>query len=122
MAPEVALKRSYTELVDVYSFGILIWQMAKDKLPFKGFNKEEFIRNVVVGRQRPKIGQSWPTAFSSLLQRCWETSPFDRPNFAQIVAELNQLIGSGTPTGVRASAFKAPPVASRGKGADSTWF
>ena len=123
MAPEVALKRSYTELVDVYSFGILVWQMAKDKVPFKGYNKDEFLRNVVVGGQRPKIGQSWPSAFSSLLTRCWENSPFDRPTFAQIVTELNALIGDEPVSKVgRGPVSRAPPVSARGKGADSTWF
>ena len=36
MAPEVAKKESYSEKVDVYSFGVLVWQMAKDRVPFKG--------------------------------------------------------------------------------------
>ena len=36
MAPEVALRQPYTEKVDVYSFGIMVWQMARDRIPFKG--------------------------------------------------------------------------------------
>ena len=36
MAPEVALRKPYTEKCDVYSFGILVWQMARDRVPFKG--------------------------------------------------------------------------------------
>jgi len=36
MAPEVALKAPYSEKADVYSFGIMIWQMARDRVPFKG--------------------------------------------------------------------------------------
>jgi serine/threonine protein kinase len=135
MAPEVALKRAYTELVDVYSFGILVWQMAKDKIPFKGFNKEEFLRNVVVGGLRPKIDKSWPPGFSTLLQRCWEPNMFDRPKFSDIVIELNKLVGdegvssswmnrqnstTSTITGKStAPPARVPPQRSKG---DSTWF
>ena len=36
MCPEVALHKPYNEKCDVYSFGILLWEMASGKLPFKG--------------------------------------------------------------------------------------
>ena len=36
MAPEVAQRLPYNEKVDVYSYGIMVWQMARDKIPFKG--------------------------------------------------------------------------------------
>ena len=36
MAPEVALRLPYNEKVDVYSYGIMVWQMARDRVPFKG--------------------------------------------------------------------------------------
>ena len=35
MAPEVALQQPYDKRADVYSFGIIVWQMARGKLPFK---------------------------------------------------------------------------------------
>ena len=92
MAPEVALKRPYSEKVDVYSFGILVWQMARDKIPFKGLNKEEFMRNIVAGGQRPKLDKSWPVGFSSLLQKCWNTDASQRPSFSRLVSDFNKLI------------------------------
>ena len=39
MAPEVALKKPYNEKADVYSFAIMLWQMARDKVPFKGMTR-----------------------------------------------------------------------------------
>ena len=39
MAPEVALRKPYNEKVDVYSYGIMVWQMARDRVPFKGLSK-----------------------------------------------------------------------------------
>jgi len=55
MAPEVALQEPYTEKVDVYSFGIMLWQMTNDKVPFRGMTKQDFMKNVVMGDLRPKL-------------------------------------------------------------------
>jgi serine/threonine protein kinase len=49
MAPEVALKLPYTEKVDVYSFGILVWQMGRDRVPFKGMKRDDLMNTVVEG-------------------------------------------------------------------------
>ena len=92
MAPEVALREPYTEKVDVYSFGIMVWQMAKDKVPFTGMGKKAFIENVVVGGLRPKLDKSWPSGFCRLLTDCWQRDPSSRPSFAMIVLDLDRLI------------------------------
>eukprot|EP01031_Cornospumella_fuschlensis_P025890 gene25890-31264_t len=93
MAPEVALRQPYTEKVDVYSFGIMLWQMARDRVPFKGYNKDNFIKQVVIGGERPKLDSSWPHAFTDLLTRCWYKDAKVRPSFEAIKGELDILIG-----------------------------
>jgi serine/threonine protein kinase len=96
MAPEVALCKPYTEKVDVYSFGILLWQMARDRIPFKGMNKEEFMKAVVNDNERPKLDSSWPVGFSSLLTSCWNKDPLKRPTFEAILKELDLLLNPGS--------------------------
>jgi serine/threonine protein kinase len=91
MAPEVVLRHPYSEKADVYSFGIMLWQMARDKVPFKGFSKEEFIDQVVHQGERPKLDRSWPVGFTNLLKACWADEAERRPSFGQVVAELNRL-------------------------------
>ena len=54
MAPEVALRLPYNERADIYSFGIMVWQMARDRVPFKGMGREDFMSLVVLGGERPK--------------------------------------------------------------------
>ena len=39
----MALKKPYNEKADVYSFGIILWQMGRDKVPFKGLSRTEFM-------------------------------------------------------------------------------
>jgi serine/threonine protein kinase len=92
MAPEVALKLPYTEKVDVYSFSIMLWQMARDRVPFNGWTKAEFMKNVVIGKQRPKLDKTWPPPFSNLLSACWDSEPTQRPDFKTILAQIDGLI------------------------------
>jgi serine/threonine protein kinase len=92
MAPEVALREPYNEKVDVYSFGIMLWQMARDCLPFSGLGKTAFMQEVVRGGLRPKLDRSWPDAFCSLLTSCWAREPQRRPCFAEVIAELGSLM------------------------------
>lgn len=96
MAPEVALREPYSEKVDVYSFGIMLWQMARDNLPFTGLDKTAFMQEVVRGNLRPKLDRSWPDGFSNLLTACWARDPQKRPSFSVIVIELNTLMSGLT--------------------------
>ncbi len=94
MAPEVVMRKPYTEKADVYSFGIMLWQMARDKVPFKGFTKDEFIEHVVEYRERPKCDKSWPIGFTRLINACWDHDQHKRPSFQVIVQEINKLIAA----------------------------
>lgn len=96
MAPEVCLQKPYSEKVDVYSFGITLWQMARNSIPFDGLYKEHFFRIVVVEGERPKIDTSWPEQFSRLLRQCWDADYRKRPSFSQVVLELESLIENNT--------------------------
>eukprot|EP00597_Dinobryon_sp_UTEXLB2267_P004381 CAMPEP_0170075316 /NCGR_PEP_ID=MMETSP0019_2-20121128/12469_1 /TAXON_ID=98059 /ORGANISM="Dinobryon sp., Strain UTEXLB2267" /LENGTH=683 /DNA_ID=CAMNT_0010286195 /DNA_START=86 /DNA_END=2137 /DNA_ORIENTATION=- len=124
MAPEVALRLPYSEKVDVYSYGIMVWQMARDRVPFKGLNKEEFLRTVVKGGMRPKLDRSWPKGFSDLLTRCWDREPTNRPSFAMVIIELNQLITAtgGSVDWSKRGRNSIRMDSSNGKNAHSTWF
>ena len=94
MAPEVALREPYTEKVDVYSFGIMLWQMARDQVPFSGLGKTAFMQEVVRGHIRPKLDRSWPEGFNTLLTSCWARDSEKRPGFKMIIHSLNNLLAS----------------------------
>ena len=94
MAPEVALRLPYTEKVDVYSFAIVVWQMARDRVPFKGLNRDEFFEQIVANGERPKLDKAWPPAFTDLITQCWHKDPSKRPSFDEVVAGLDELIKS----------------------------
>ena len=56
MAPEVALSKPYNEKVDIYSFGMILYQIITGVTPFSGFKKEKFYQEVVHKRIRPGLG------------------------------------------------------------------
>jgi len=75
MAPEVALCQPYTEKADVYSFGILLWQIIEMEKPFGKLNDHAIERKVVHLGYRPKIDPQWPSSIRRLLQDCFASSP-----------------------------------------------
>mmetsp|Transcript_2856 Transcript_2856/g.4341 ORF Transcript_2856/g.4341 Transcript_2856/m.4341 type:complete len:452 (+) Transcript_2856:42-1397(+) len=81
MAPEVALGKPYNQSVDVYSFGIILWQITKGRVPFSGLGRRTYMENVVMGGERPRCDRKWPKAFTALLQRCWHEDMTQRPLF-----------------------------------------
>lgn len=91
MAPEVVLNQQYTEKVDVYSFAIVVWTIACNKPPFKGFDRTMHRNRVVMGGERPKFDPTWPPDFIDLLQACWHQDSETRPPFSAISAQLDLI-------------------------------
>ena len=91
-ALQVALKQSYNQKVDVYSFGITLWEMLTGKLPFKGINRQEFMDEVVAKGFRPAVPKSLPPVLGNLLRDCWDANSLRRPSFENILATLGAAI------------------------------
>ena len=87
MAPEVAQVMPYGLSADVYSFGILMWEMLTLKAAFEGYTREKHYKEVVVEGKRPKLSKSWPFVVQNFIDRCWDETPSKRPTF-QAVCEL----------------------------------
>ncbi|KAL7516969.1 hypothetical protein ACHAWX_001939, partial [Stephanocyclus meneghinianus] len=93
MAPEVAQVIPYGFSADVYSYGILVWEMMTLKPAFYNFTRARHFKEVIVEGKRPKIPRSWPYVERNLLERCWAPRPSDRPTFQAVC----QLIKFGLP-------------------------
>eukprot|EP01036_Dinobryon_divergens_P026927 gene26927-35624_t len=99
MAPEVYLIQPYNETVDVYSFGIILWQLAKCKIPFDGFTKKQLEDEVMRGGVRPKVSsRRIPVALQNLMTKCWAPQYSKRPSFIEILATMEQIIASEFPS------------------------
>ena len=98
-APE-ALKGSsiipYSQPIDVYSFGILLWQLFSGKIPYYEFEND--IKNQIINGSRPSINDipsyilEEHEEIIELMKACWDTNPRVRPSFGEIIAILYPYI------------------------------
>mmetsp|Transcript_16369 Transcript_16369/g.16481 ORF Transcript_16369/g.16481 Transcript_16369/m.16481 type:complete len:387 (+) Transcript_16369:94-1254(+) len=100
MAPEVLMWMQYTELVDVYSYGLIMWQVATGLVPFGALTTAECKRRIVLNRERPSLQQltvegkdaSVPAPLVDLMGRCWHWKAGCRPTSIEVVEELTHLL------------------------------
>ena len=96
MAPEVAKGWAYDMTVDVYSFGILLWEICSLDRPFSQYTKEEHTNMVVNGETRLDIALWWPVELQWLLKKCWTFFPSGRPSFIDIRDVIEEIIQDST--------------------------
>jgi len=100
MAPEALLRKPHNEKVDVYSFGIVCWQLlVMNPQPFKEYLEQgslEIFTEAVCNRgERPSLtGQ--PKKVKKFIQRLWDDDPEKRPDFESIIEELNEIMLEST--------------------------
>ncbi len=78
---------------DVYSYGILLWELVTHKNPFSHLNlripAQEFeLQTKILNGERPPIPDSCKSKLTSLMQRCWSEEPSRRPIFTQVLTYL----------------------------------
>jgi serine/threonine protein kinase len=88
-APEICNGEAYTEASDVFSFGIILYEIAARVLPFPDSLPEE-VRKLWQASKRPTIPDDVPPDFERLIKMCWEQSPYSRPSFKEIVSYLRR--------------------------------
>jgi serine/threonine protein kinase len=88
MAPEMIQHRAYTLKVDVYSFGIVLWELVTGMLPFQNMTAVQAALAVVNENVRPILPNDCLPILREIMARCWDSNPDDRPHFTEIVAML----------------------------------
>lgn len=92
MSPEVARCEPYNLTADVYSFGLLLWQVCSLLLPYDGMNRQDHGDLVVYGNERPQLDSAWSTPLRILMKRSWEPDPSVRPSMESIYKILRREI------------------------------
>ncbi|KAI3859604.1 hypothetical protein MKX03_007623 [Papaver bracteatum] len=88
MAPEMIQHRDYTHKVDVYSFGIVMWELITGLLPFQNMTAVQAAFAVVNKGVRPIIPNDCLPALTDIMTRCWDANPDVRPPFPEVVSML----------------------------------
>ena len=85
---EMIQHRPYDHKVDVYSFGIVLWELITGMLPFTNMTAVQAAFAVVNKGARPVIPQDCLPSLTHIMTRCWDANPEVRPPFTEIVCML----------------------------------
>ncbi|KAH7686654.1 Non-specific serine/threonine protein kinase protein [Dioscorea alata] len=96
MAPELINGKSnmVTDKVDVYSFGIVMWELLTSEEPYENMRSEDIIAGIIKGDLRPEIPSWCDPVWRSLMERCWSSDPSSRPAFSEVSKELRAIAAS----------------------------
>lgn len=99
-SPEVLQQNHISEKADVYSFGLLLWELYTRKRPFKDMNPHWVAQSVINDKLRPSLAEasSWCPAYVKLMTSCWAQDHRERPTFTEILAVLDELYMRETAT------------------------
>ena len=88
MAPENYFGKPYSETVDVYSFGILLYQIMSLRTPFEGGTLRGFPKMVFEKGAMPVPDTKWPVSTASLMRKCWSANWKERPSMDEVASTL----------------------------------
>jgi serine/threonine protein kinase len=95
MAPEVLVENSFTTKSDVFSFGILMWEIVTlGSTPYRHLKTDQIIQAVARNGERPERPEYCHELLYNIMSSCWSHEPNQRPSFQELVAKLDGLLMS----------------------------
>eukprot|EP01039_Chlorochromonas_danica_P001075 gene1075-1165_t len=88
MAPELLEGRSYNKSVDVYAFGVFLWELLTGEIPFARADLADLKERVLAGKRPALPSYGLPSRCVRLITRCWDQQADLRPSFTEVVDEL----------------------------------
>lgn len=76
---------------DVYSYGMILWELFTKKEPFQGISLKKLTYLVVKEKSRPKIPEEIPNEIANIIRVCWQHDEEKRPEFGPLVKTLQNF-------------------------------
>ncbi|KAM4625213.1 mitogen-activated protein kinase kinase kinase 7-like isoform 2-T2 [Polymixia lowei] len=93
MAPEVFEGSNYSEKCDVFSWGIILWEVITRRKPFDEIGGSAFCIMWAVHRgTRPPLIKDLPQPIESLMTHCWDKDPSQRPSMEEVKNTMTNLM------------------------------
>ncbi|EFN58490.1 hypothetical protein CHLNCDRAFT_29775 [Chlorella variabilis] len=112
-APELLKEGRLTKAADIYSLGIMVWEMVAGEPHGGDLTTMQIILQVSQNKYRPQVPAHCSPVLGELMQSCWSEDPADRPTASALVDKLRGLVtpllrASATVPVLAASAAQAP--------------
>jgi serine/threonine protein kinase len=92
VAPEVLAGNKYTYESDIYSIGILMWEISSGQPPYKDIYEHNYdLAMRIVNGMRPKIVSGTPSEYVELMKQCWDADPLNRPDISTYYEKVKKM-------------------------------
>ncbi|XP_071395759.1 mitogen-activated protein kinase kinase kinase 9-like [Centroberyx affinis] len=95
MAPEVIRSSTFSKGSDVWSYGVLLWELLTGEVPFRGIDGLAVAYGVAMNKLALPVPSTCPEPFARLMEDCWSPDPHCRPHFTSVLDQLTAIEESG---------------------------
>ncbi|KAG9289555.1 hypothetical protein G9A89_002328 [Geosiphon pyriformis] len=91
--PEVLRGEKFTSAGDIYSFAMLLWELATGKPPFHDCEHDQILIMAILNGARPTITSPLiPPSIAKIMKKCWDVNPKNRPTAYKVADKLWSLM------------------------------
>ncbi|KAI3367460.1 hypothetical protein L3Q82_026317 [Scortum barcoo] len=95
MAPEVIRSSTFSKGSDIWSYGVLLWELLTGEVPFRGIDGLAVAYGVAMNKLALPIPSTCPEPFARLMEDCWSPDSHSRPQFTTVLDQLTAIEESG---------------------------
>jgi len=93
MAPEVMRQEKFNEKADVYSYGLILWELLTGEELFPQYEDlDPFYQAICFNHERPVPPADTPQSLAQLMKKCWDPDPKVRPSFEEVITSLDEIL------------------------------
>jgi serine/threonine protein kinase len=95
MAPELFQNQAYSETVDVFAYGTLLWEAVAQEMPFANLDSAAIRKQVLAG-QMPAMPSRAPFPLQAVMKACWTMDRSVRPGMELVLEQFQAALLRGT--------------------------
>lgn len=92
MSPECGLGKQYNRKADVYSMGLLLYELLSLEKPYQDIKAHSHVHAVFAIGSRPIVPDSWPPIIAKLMQECWSAELEERPDMEEVHLRISHQV------------------------------